>query len=133
MVTVSPSRPRTAPVMWPAVGLAALAALSYLLMGFHVLGVGDLATSEAPAGIVFVAAGGYLLGGLLILLRRRWLWIVGAVINALVMLVFFQAYLDRTSVLLSTGGLVSKAAELLLELALLVLIVTYPATTRRSA
>ena len=86
MVAVQQGRASRVNVLWLAVGLALLAALSYVLMGPGVLGVGDLDTSEAPAAITYVAAGGYLLGGLLILLRRRWLWIVGAVINALVVL-----------------------------------------------
>ena len=109
--------------IWLAVALAVLAAISYVLIGLHLLGVGDLQTAEAPATIIYVAAGSYLLGGLLILLRRRWLWIVGAVINALVILFFVMAYQDRPAVLLSPGGLASKAAQLLLEASLVYLIV----------
>ncbi len=70
------------------------------------------------------AAGGYLLGGLLILVRRRWLCIVGAVLNALVILFFVMAYLSRPAVMFSSGGLATKAAQLLLEVCLLVLIMT---------
>ena len=73
---------------------------------------------------MYVAAGGYLLGGLLILVRRRWLWIVGAVINALVILLFVMAYLNRPAVMFSPGGLITKAAQLLLEVVLLALIIT---------
>ncbi len=110
-------------LMWLAVGLALLAAVAYLLIGYHILGVGDLATSEGPAGIIYVAAGCYLLGGLLILLRWRWLWIFGVVMNTLVILFFVRLYLGRPAVMFSPGGLVSKAAQILLELALLGLIV----------
>lgn len=112
-----------AQVMWLAVGLAFAAALAYVLMQMNVLGVGDLTATEKPAGIIYVAAGGYVLGGLLILLSRRWLWIVGLIINGLVILAFVNFYAARPSVLLSPGGLVSKLAQLLLELALLYLIV----------
>jgi hypothetical protein len=59
----------------------------------------------------------------LILARRRWLWIVGAVINALVILFFINLYQDRPEVLFSPGGLVSKAAQLSLEVVLIYLIV----------
>ena len=111
------------PVMWLAVALALLAALSYLLIQFGILGVGDLQTAEGPAVIVYVAAGCYLLGGLLILLHRRWLWITGAVINAFVILFFVMAYANRPSVMFSPGGLVTKAAQLLLEVSLLYLII----------
>lgn len=120
-------------VMWLAVGLALLAATSYLLIQEGLLGVGDLQPSERPAAIVDVAAGGYLLGGLLILACRRWLWIAGAVINALVILFFILAYLSRPAVLFSPGGLVTKIAQLLLEVCLLALIVTGWHRSRRQA
>jgi hypothetical protein len=107
-----------------AVVLAVLAAAAYLLIGQQILAVGDLQTLERPTGILIVAAGSYLLGGLLILLRSRWLWIVGAVINALVIVFFFQMYADRPSVMLSAGGLASKAAQVLLEVVLVYLIIS---------
>ncbi len=111
-------------VLWLDVALAAIAAVAYMLIGLRVLAVGDLATAEAPAAITYVAAGGYLLGGALILARRRWLWIVGAAINALVILFFAMAYQDRPAVMFSPGGVVTKAAQLLLEAGLIYLIVT---------
>ncbi len=89
-------------VMWLAVALALFAALSYLLIQLGMLGVGDLQTAGAPT-IPLVAAGCYLIGGLLILVHRRWLWIVGAVINAFVILIFFMAYLNRPLVMFSAG------------------------------
>ncbi len=76
-------------VVWLCVALAVIAAITYVMMALDILSVGDLQLQEAPPSVAYVAAGGYLLGGLLILLRRRWLWIVGAVINALVILFFF--------------------------------------------
>lgn len=121
------------PVLWLDVALAGLAALAYALIGVGILGVGDLATAEAPAAIVYAAAGCYLAGGLLILARRRWLWIVGAVINALVILVFLLAYQDRPAVLLSPGGLATKLPQLLLEIGLLSLIVADWRGKRHSA
>lgn len=108
--------------IWLAVALALTAALAYVLMGLNVLGVGNLAAAEKPAAIVYVAAGGYALGGLLILLRRRWLWVIGAGINGMVLLAFFKFYAERPSVLFSPGGLASKAAQIVLELLLLALI-----------
>ncbi len=111
-------------LMWLAVGLALLAAISYLLIQLGILGVGDLQTNEGPPVIVYIAAGGYVLGGLLILVGRRWLWIIGAVINALVILFFVMMYLNRPSVMFSPGGMATKIAQLLLEVCLLALIVT---------
>ena len=110
-------------MMWAAVGLALLTALSYVLMALNVLGVGDLKMGEKSAVIIYVAAGCYLLGGLLILLRNRPLLLFGAFINAMVLLFFFNLYKDRPAVIFSPGGLVSKIAQFLLEVALIYVIV----------
>jgi hypothetical protein len=90
-------------VMWLAVVLALFAALSYLLIQLSMLGVGDLQTAGGPA-IALVAAGCYLVGGLLILVHRRWLWIVGAVINALVHLVLRHGVSEPTLGHVLCGG-----------------------------
>lgn len=109
-------------ILWSAVALALITALSYVLMQFNILGVGDLQMDEKPAGIIYVAAGCYLLGGLLILLRNRWLLLFGAFMNAMVILFFFNMYQDRPAVMFSAGGLVSKIAQILLEVALVYVI-----------
>ena len=108
--------------MWLAVALAIFTAITYLLIAFNVLGVGDLEMDEKPPAIIYVAAGCYLLGGLLILLRNRWLLLFGAAINALVILFFFRLYQDRPAVIFSPGGLVSKIAQIMLEATLLYVI-----------
>jgi hypothetical protein len=110
--------------MWLAVALAIAVAFTYALMAVGRLAVGDLHLVDDAGAIVYVAAASYLIGGLLILARRRWLWIVGAVINALVILFFLNLYRDRPEVLFSPGGLISKLAQLLLEATLIYLIVT---------
>lgn len=132
MIAVKRERGIHVSVMWLAVALALIAALSYVLIDLHVLAVGDLGSDEMPSGIVYAAAGSYFLGGLLILLRRRWLWIIGALINALVMLIFVSAYLQRPAVMFSPGGLASKAVQLLLEVGLITLIVSDWRRARRS-
>ncbi|RIK37376.1 MAG: hypothetical protein DCC55_24420 [Chloroflexi bacterium] len=124
MIAVRPNTASYGRVLWLAVALALITAFSYLLMAWDVLGIGDLRPEEEGGAIVFVAAVSYLIGGLLILARRRWLWIVGAVVNALVMIFFFMMYQDRPAVLFSPGGLASKAVQLLLEATLIYLIVT---------
>jgi len=87
-------------VTWPSLlTLALLAALVYFPMGAGVLQPGDLQANEAPAGIAYFAGACYVTGGLLILTRKRWLWVSGAVINALVIVGFFAAYAGRPSVL----------------------------------
>ena len=74
-------------ITWLAVGLAIFTALTYLLIAANLLGVGDPLVTREGGAIVFVAAGCYLLGGLLILLRNRWLLLFGAFINSMV--IFF--------------------------------------------
>ena len=124
IATVRPSAAATqdALTLRLAVLFAFLAAGGYLLLAVGVLGTGGYQPEPGSEGIAYAAAAGYALGGLLVPLRRRWLWIVGAVINALVMLMFFTAYANDPSVLLSGGGLVTKAAQLPLQVALLALI-----------
>jgi hypothetical protein len=109
-------------IMWIAAALALFAALSYVLINASVLAVGDVPHEEGSTSIAYVAAGCYLLGGLLILLRRRWLWISGLVMNTLVLLFFFQMYQGRPIVIFSPGGLATKIAQVLLEVCLIYLI-----------
>jgi hypothetical protein len=104
-------------VLWIAAGLAIFTALAYVLIALNVLGVGDLQMGEKPAAIIYVAAGCYLIGGLLILIRNRWLLLFGIFINAMVILFFFNLYQDRPIVMFSPGGLTSKIAQILLEAA----------------
>jgi len=108
--------------MWLAVGLTIFTAIAYVLMALNILGVGDLQMDEKPAVIIYVAAGCYLIGGLMILLRKRWLLLFGSFINAMVILFFFNLYKDRPAVVLSPGGLASKIAQILLEVALIYMI-----------
>lgn len=112
------------PVMAVSVVLALIAGIAYFLIDLDVLAVGNLQPSEEPGGIIYVAAACYLIGGLLILARRRWLWIIGAVMNALVILFFFQMYQNRPEVLTSPGGLITKIVQILLEVTLIFLIVS---------
>jgi hypothetical protein len=105
-----------------AVLFAWLAAGAYLLLAAGVLGTGGYQAEPGSEGIVLAAASAYAVGGLLVLARRRWLWIVGAVVNALVMAMFFSAYAGDPSILLSGGGIATKGAQLPLEVALLALI-----------
>jgi hypothetical protein len=110
-------------VMWAAVTLAITTAIVYVLIALNILSVGDLQTGDKPPVIIFVAAGCYLLGGLLILTRKGGLLIFGATINALVILFFYKMYQGRLAVMLSPGGLVSKVVQILLEIALLYIII----------
>jgi hypothetical protein len=123
MNTVQSTKPNQVRVMWLAFGLALVAALAYMLIAWDLLGIGDLEMATDGDVIIYVAAACYLLGGLLILVRRPWLWSIGAVINALVILFFFNMYQGRPAVMFSPGGIVTKIPQLLLEVTLIYLIV----------
>jgi mannitol-specific phosphotransferase system IIBC component len=122
MNTINRSNTSQRRILWIAVGLAIFTAVAYILMAWNILGVGDLQMDEKPAGIIYFAAGCYLVGGLLILLRNRWLLLFGAFINAMVILFFFNLYQGRPAVIFSPGGLISKLAQILLEVALIYVI-----------
>jgi hypothetical protein len=133
MITVQTNHSERFRLMWLAVALAFGAALAYLFIAWGLLGVGDLQADEKGDAIVYVAAGSYLLGGLLILAGRRWLWVVGAVVNLLVLFFFFLLYQERPAVLFSPGGVVSKIPQVLLEVVLVYLIIADWLRTRRQS
>ena len=108
---------------WLAVGLALFTALIYILIALNVIGVGNPQVARDGGAIIYVAAGCYLLGGLLILLRNHWLLLFGAFINALVIFFFFSMYQARPEVILSPGGLISKLSQILLEILLVLALV----------
>jgi len=124
MIAAVERRPRTGAITLVRVAalLAGLTALAYALLALGVFDAGGYQGEPGSEGIVFFAAGCYAVGGALVLLRRRWLWIVGAVVNALVIAFFFAVYADDASVLLSSGGVATKVPQLLLEVWLLALI-----------
>lgn len=128
MVALNPTGPGGVPprdrLMWVGVGLALLTAVAYVLIAAGLLGVGDLVADAGAVRIMLVAAGCYALGGLLILLRRRWLWVVGLVMNSLVLAMFISLYASRPAVLFSPGGISSKLPQILLEFVLVALIFT---------
>jgi hypothetical protein len=108
--------------LWLAVGLAMLTAFMYALIAFGVLGIGqEGARSDAMLAWV-LAIGGYVAGGLLILVRSRKLWITGAVINGLVLLAFVRNWSGSPDIMFSAGGLATKIPQLLLEVVLVYLI-----------
>ena len=110
-------------IMLVCVALAMIAALGYLLMAAGVIHPGDLQTGDAPPAIVWVMCACYVVGGLLILLKKRWLWKTGAGINAFVIVMFIVMYADQLDVMFSAPGLITKIAQILLEAGLIYLIV----------
>jgi hypothetical protein len=112
-------------VMIGSLLLSLIAAAFYFLLGAHVITVPALNIKDAPPGIVYIAGGCYLLGGILILVRKRWLWIFGLVMNTLVIAFFFIMYINQPEIMFSLPGLGTKIPQILLEVGLIYLIITH--------
>ncbi len=80
----------------------------YALLAAGWLPVKGLEATGREQTIVVVAAACYALGGLLVLARGRWLWTMGAVMNALVIVTYLGFYLGRPDVLFCTLGVLNK-------------------------
>jgi hypothetical protein len=112
-------------VMTACLILALIAAVAYILIGIGVFQVGDLITDDGsiPVGYYIIPAG-YIIGGTLIFLRKRWLWITGAILNGFAIAVFYTSYASLPDVLWSAAGLITKIAQIILEIGLIYLLVT---------
>ncbi len=112
--------------------LALVAALGYGLMGIGVISPGDTGTGGGPPAFEWIMLAGYIIGGVLLFLRKRWLWITGACLNAAVILGFIIMYAGKPSVMFSAPGLLTKIPQILLEAGLIYLIIKYkkPATAK---
>ena len=102
--------------------LALIAALTYVLLILGIFKVGDMITEEVPP-YFYVVPAFYAIGGLLILLKKRWLYIIGTILNLIPIVVFYGAYAARPDIMLSAAGLITKTAQILLEIGLIYLIV----------
>jgi hypothetical protein len=131
LTTTNRPKPNIQRATWMVVALALFAATAYVLINASVLAVGNGPHEEGSTTMAYIAAGCYFFGGLLILLRRRWLWIIGLVMNTLVLLFFSQMHQAQPVVILSPGGLATKIAQVLLEVCLIYLIITDWRQTRR--
>ena len=106
--------------------LAFISALIYVLMARGIMHAGDLSPGdEGLPPYFYIVPGGYVLGGILILVKKRWLWITGAVINGFGVAMFYGAYYAKPGIMLSAPGLITKIAQILMEIGLIYLIVTY--------
>jgi len=105
--------------------LALVTAAFYVLLAAGIITVPTLESKEWQRTLVYVVAGCYVLGGLLILAQKRWLWIIGLVMNTLVMAFFFIMYSKNPAVLFSLPALGTKIPQIILEVGLVYLIATY--------
>jgi hypothetical protein len=119
-------------IMVSCVVLALITAVFYLLMGAGIITVPSLGiklpsliSKDGTQAIAYVAGGCYILGGLLILAKKRWLWIIGLVMNTLVIAFFFMLYRNNPAVMLSLPGLGTKIPQIILDVGLVYLIATH--------
>ena len=112
-------------VMWVCFAMALAAALVYLLMFLDVMHPGDLVTEEGLPAFFLIIPACYAIGGLLALVKKRWIWITGAIINAFTIIIFYTMYSAQPEIMFSAPGLISKIAQAILEAGLIYLAVTY--------
>ena len=103
--------------------LALISALTYVFLILGIFQVGDMTPEEGVPAYFYIVPAGYVIGGFLIFLKKRWLWIIGAVVNLIPIVVFYTAYAGRPDIMLSAPGLITKIAQVLLEIGLFYLIV----------
>jgi hypothetical protein len=111
--------------MYVSVAMAPAAALVYLLMFLEVLHPGHLDSGSQMPAFFLVIPACYALGGLLILLKKRWLLTTGAVINTFTLAVFYTMYASQPDVMLSAPGLLTKIAQAILEIGLIFLVFNF--------
>ena len=115
-------------VMLVCLVLAWIAAISYILMGIGIIEPGDLISEEGEETMpvfYYIIPAGYIAIGFLVFVKKHWLWITLAAVNALTIVVFYAMYAGRPDVMLSAPGLITKIAQLLMEIGLIYLIMTW--------
>lgn len=108
-----------------AAALAVAIAALYVLIGLQVLHIGTTASGETPELLDFgLAVGGtYLVIGAVVLLEhRRWIWMLAAVIDVLVIAGYF-VLADIRHPSFEVWGLLIKALQGILLVALAILVI----------
>lgn len=111
-------------VMLFCLALALVSALIYVFLILGIMKAGDMAPEGGVPTFFYIVPASYVIGGLLILLKKRRLWIMVGALNLIPIVVFYAAYAGRPDVMLSAPGLIAKIAQILLEIGLIYLIVT---------
>jgi len=111
-------------VMWICFVMAMIAALAYVLMGIGVLKPGNLSDGSMPP-FYYIIPAFYVAMGVVVFLRKRWLWIADVVIVAFTIAVFYAMYPDQPDVMWSAPGLITKVAQVLMLAGLIYLLATY--------
>jgi hypothetical protein len=102
--------------------LALIAAAVYLLMGDSTIAVPTPNTGAAPALLISAAGDCYALGALMILVRKRWLWIAGLAVNTLVVAVSLIFAILNPDIMFTPPGAATIITQVLLEAGLAYLV-----------
>jgi hypothetical protein len=109
-------------VVWGCIAMALIAAIGYILMGVGVIHPGNLSGDNMPS-FFYIIPLAYIVMGVLILSRWRWIRIASAVVVALTILVFYTRYAGQPDVMWSAPGLITKIAQIIMLGGLIYLIV----------
>jgi hypothetical protein len=102
--------------------MAIVAAVAYVLMGMGVLQAGNL-TDEAMPSFFYIIPAAYVMMGLGVFLRWRWIKVVDAVLVFFTIAVFYARYADQPDVMWSAPGLITKIAQVLMLAGLIYMLV----------
>jgi hypothetical protein len=108
-------------VVWGCIALAFIAAIAYVLMGVGVIHPGNLDDGSMPSFFYIIPAA-YVVMGVLILSRWRWIRIVSAVVVAFTIVVFYARYAAQPDVIWSAPGLITKIAQIFMLAGLIYLL-----------
>jgi|WetSurMetagenome_2_1015567.scaffolds.fasta_scaffold15855_2 hypothetical protein len=108
-------------VVWGCIAMALIAAITYVLLGVGVIHAGDLSGKDMPS-FFYVIPAAYVIMGVLILSRWRWIRIASAAVVALTILVFYVRYAGQPDVMWSAPGLITKIAQIFLLAGLIYLL-----------
>ncbi len=122
-------RARRRTIRYVAAAASAVTAILYFAIGIGVLKVVDGVSADAPSLLAFGAPAGaaFVLGAvLLVALDRRILWVLGAVLQVLVIVVYIAVSAQRTPPF-ETWGILIKVLQAAILAALVYLVLDTPA------
>lgn len=108
-------------VVWGTFMMALVAALGYVLLGMGVLQAGNL-TDDAMPSFFYIIPAAYLLMGVFLFLRWRWIRILEAILVFMTIAVFYAKYISQPDVMWSAPGLITKIAQVLMLAGLIYLL-----------
>jgi hypothetical protein len=117
-------------VFFLVLAMAIVAALTYVLLGAGVLTAGSLGADAMPS-FYYIIPAAYVIMGIFVLSRWRWIKILSAVVVVFTIGVFYTKYASQPDVMWSAPGLITKIAQIIMLAGLIYLIANpAPKTTK---